>query len=206
MKIASLVWPLLLPLLLAGCRAERYYGPYLLQVPGPLQQDSVAHSFLLPLDQSAIDEQQQLEQCLADGGEDCNCRFPVLRVGDFSLQVDYTLGNTGSSEAAVMIWLGRRVSDQEIPPQQVAGMADVELLAEHHHHLLAGASVRMGFASEDIERAEVEIATALHPQCQQDSTALPGLQGLLLGLTLESGRPGPVEAVFSVLVDAGGWP
>lgn len=197
---------LLLPLLLAGCRAERYYGPYLLQVPGPVQQASVAHSFFLPLDQSAREQKQLLEQCLADGGEDCACRFPVLRVRDFQLQVDYSVKNSAAEQAAVMVWLGRRVGDQQLPPQQVAGMPDVELLVEHHHNLSAGETVLLGFASDEIETAEVRLAGSLYPACQQDRLDLPGLQSLLLGLTLESDNAGPVEAVFTVLVEAGEWP
>ncbi len=191
--------------LLAGCRYERYYGPFEFELPGNTNLSSTFRTFALPLDSGQLEQLSQLEGCDVSADPQCPCRLPVVTTGQYRTRIDYWVENRGT-DCQLMVWAGARTTASP-PPNEVAGFADVHVLLEHHHRIGSDEQVPGSFLPDDYEQAELRFSRIEYPQCDLPDSDLPAPRRLLVGASLESGADGAdVKLIFSVLLEGGRWP
>ena len=146
-----------------GCRGERYFGPYDLQVPTELKEVAAGHTFVFPLDEDDNNEITELLTCLTDEPDrpvPCICDYPVLTVAE--------------------------VQPPEPDPDVIPDLPRVEVLAEHHHQMGIGSSVESSFLEDEMTEVDLAYNAAVYPACPGSQNGLPAPLGLTFGLALDS--------------------
>ena len=199
-------------MLLPGCRDERFFGPYSLEVPTSIRELAAGRTFQFPLDDADLEEIDDLAACQAAEAEEptretpCVCDFPVLRVDEQHLRVDYRLTHIREQAANVLVWVGYQVAEDQPPPDILPDLPRIEVLGEHHHHVPAGARVDGSFLEDELDEADRTWAVLQHPDCEQETEALPSAQEILFGLALESEEPTGVSVEFTFRIRQGDQP
>lgn len=182
-------------LVLCGCRAERYYGPFSLDVPGAASEHTVWRTFRLPIDADARARDERRARCEQeepDRAVPCVCDYPTLRVGTYAVRVDYRLLHRRGDTTYATVWLGREV---EPPlPEQLPDAPQVEVLAEHLHRLEALDETSDSFQESEVSDAGLSFSFEEYPDCPGDTAYRPGPTEFWVGLSL----PAPDDAELSL--------
>jgi hypothetical protein len=191
-------------LALTGCRTERYFGPYQLQVPTELDDVAAGRTFEFPLDEDDNNEAAELQTCLTDEPDreiPCICDYPVLSVGEQSVRMDYRLTHTGGQSVNLMVWVGREALPRESDPEMIPDLPRVAVLAEHHHQLGTGSSIASSFLEDEMTDVDLAWTAWVHPGCPGPKNKLPAPLELIFGLALDSPEStGQVSLAFSLRV------
>jgi len=186
-----------------GCREDRYFGPYELDLPTEIQARATARTFELPLDDRDREELENLERCREEEPEreiPCICDYPVLTVSEQQVRIDYRLTHDSGDVAKVMVWIGRRVGDSEPDPEYFEDLPDVEVLAEHNHQLNAGQVLDDVFLENETHAVDLSLASLLHPACEQEITDLPVPLTIFYGMAFQSDDQASVSANFTIRI------
>jgi hypothetical protein len=210
-RFANLKAACALVALLPGCRAERYFGPYSLQVPSSIMEMAAARTFQFPLDDSDLEQADELAACLeAEALEPtretpCICDFPIVTISEQQTRVDYRLSHRRDQAANVLVWVGYEVEAGQVWPDVLPDFPQVEVMGEHHHHVAVGDSVNASFLEDELWDVDRSWASIQHFECEQDTDDLPSATEMLFGLALESEEPTriSVEFTFRVREDEG---
>lgn len=191
--------------LVAGCRAEQYFGPYSLTLPSELQEYAVARTFRFPLDQADLDQQIALADCLAnepDREVPCVCDYPVLTVDEQDVRLDYRLTAPSADQPVkAMVWVGRRVGPDEPDPEFFEELPRVEVLAEHHHQVSRLLDVRESFLEDEMRALDLALAIAQNPACDQPAGELPSPESIIYGLAFDQTTTQTVDAEFTFRIE-----
>jgi hypothetical protein len=175
--------------LLAGCRSERYFGPYELEVPTELEEVAAGRTFEFPLDEEDNTEMTDLQTCLVEEPDrpvPCICDYPVLTVAEQVMRMDYRLTHQGGQPVNVMVWVGREALPREQDPDMIPDLPRVEVLAEHHHQMNIGNSVESSFLESEMTDVDLAWTASVYPGCPGSESGLPAPLQLLFGLALDS--------------------
>ena len=185
-----------------GCRGERYFGPYDLQVPTELEEVAAGRTFVFPLDEDDNNEITELLTCLTDEPDrpvPCICDYPVLTVAEQVARTDYRLAHRAGTPVNVMVWVGREVQPPEPDPDVIPDLPRVEVLAEHHHQMGIGSSVESSFLEDEMTEVDLAYNAAVYPACPGSQNGLPAPLGLTFGLALDSpDATSQVDLAFSL--------
>lgn len=176
-------------LLAAGCRGERYFGPYELEVPTELEEVAAGRTFTFPLDEEDETEIDELLDCLAlDPPPDvpCICDYPIVTVGEQVARTDYRLVHHSGTPVNVMVFIGREVQPRESEPEMIPDLPRIEVLAEHHHQMSIGSSVESSFLEDEMTDVDLTYNAAVYPACPGTQNDLPAPLGLTFGLALDT--------------------
>jgi len=191
-------------LALAGCRAERYFGPYELQVPTELEEIAAGRTFVFPLDEEDNNEITELLTCLTDEPDrlvPCICDYPVLTVSEQIARMDYRLAHRAGTPVNVMVWVGREALPQEPDPDMIPDLPRVEVLAEHHHQMNIGSSVESSFLESEMTDVDLAYTATVYPGCPGAQNNWPAPVALTFGLALDSEEStSQVSLAFSLRV------
>jgi hypothetical protein len=182
----------------SGCRPERYFGPYRLELPSQLQERSAARTFRLPLNAEDQREQDNLDWCLAnqpDREVPCECDLPVLTVDEQQLRLDYRLVHSGGAAANVSVWVGLEAPAGQPAPALLPDLPRVEVMAIHLHRLLPGQAIDDSFSEEELRQADLAYAAARFELCDLEPGELPAPRHWLVGTSL------PGEELAKVVFD-----
>jgi hypothetical protein len=180
---------ILIGLLLAGCRGERYFGPYDLQVPTELEEVAAGRTFVFPLDEDDNTEIDELLTCLTDEPDrqpPCICDYPILTVGEQVARTDYRLVHHSGTPVNVMVFIGRDVQPRESDPEMVPDLPRIDVLAEHHHQMSIGSSVESSFLEDEMTEVDLAYNAAVYPACPGTQNELPAPLDLTFGLALDT--------------------
>lgn len=204
MMKTALVSILACTLAAAGCRTERYFGPYQLEVPTELEEAAAGRTFEFPLDEDDNNELTELQACLSDEPDrpvPCICDYPVLSISEQVVRMDYRLTHLGGQPVNVMVWVGREALPREPDPEMIPDLPRVAVLAEHHHQMGTGSGVDSSFLESEMTDAELTWTASVHPGCPGSDNDLPAPLELLFGLALDSpDSTGRVSLAFSLRV------
>lgn len=190
--------------LVPGCRPERYFGPYRLEVPTEIMERSAARTFELPLDASDKRERDNLVYCLENEPEreiPCRCDFPVLTADEQDVRIDYRLAHTAGAPVNASVWVGREVAADAEPPDLIPDLPRVEVMAIHLHRLQVGERVDDVFSEEELFQADLAFAAEHLDACEPDKPGqAPAPLAWLVGLSLTDDDDGQVwlETTFRV--------
>ena len=176
-------------MLAAGCRGERYFGPYDLEVPTELEEVAAGRTFVFPLDEEDNTEITELTDCLAQDPPPevpCICDYPVLTIGEQVMRTDYRLVHHSGTPVNVMVFIGREVQPRESEPEMIPDLPRIEVLAEHHHQMSIGSSVESSFMEEEMTDVDLAYNAAVYPSCPGTRNELPAPLGLTFGLALDT--------------------
>ncbi len=192
---------LVIATMFSGCRNERYFGPFSLEVPTQLKEDASARTFLFPLDEPDRNEIEDLAQCEIDEPErevPCICDYPILTVDEIDIRLDYRLSHQSGESTSVMVWVGREVPAGEPPPEYFPDLPRIEVLAEHHHQVQPAGIISSSFLEDEMIAVKLALATMLHPNCpQEDIGALPLDLSILYGLSVAVDNAAVIAGEFS---------
>ena len=191
-------------LALTGCRAERYFGPYELQVPTELEEVAAGRTFVFPLDEEDNNEITELLTCLTtepDRLVPCICDYPVLTVSEQVARMDYRLTHPGGQPVNVMVWVGREALPRETDPDMIPDLPRVAVLAEHHHQMNAGSSIDSSFLESEMTDVDLAWTASVYPGCPGSVGGLPAPLELKFGLAIASeDSTNQVSLAFSLRV------
>lgn len=186
---------------LPGCRAERYYGPFALEVPGAAREHTVWRTFRLPIDDAARARDERRARCEQEEptrAVPCVCDYPTLRVNSYAVRVDYRLLHRRGATTYATVWLGREV---EPPlPDQLPDAPQVEVLGEHLHRLEALDDTTDSFQESEVADAGLGFSFEEYPDCPGSSVYRPGPTGFWIGLSLPAEDDAELSLDFSVRV------
>jgi hypothetical protein len=180
---------ILIGMFLVGCRGERYFGPYDLQVPTELEEVAAGRTFTFPLDEDDNTEIDELLACLTDEPDrqpPCICDHPVLTIGEQVVRTDYRLVHHSGTPVNVMVFIGREVQPRESDPEMIPDLPRIEVLAEHHHQMSIGSSVESSFMEDEMTEVDLAYNAAVYPACPGAQNDLPAPLDLTFGLALDN--------------------
>jgi hypothetical protein len=191
-------------LAITGCRAERYFGPYELQVPTELEEVAAGRTFEFPLDEEDNHEMADLQTCLVDEPDrpvPCICDYPILTVSEQVVRMDYRLTHQGGRPVNVMVWVGRETLPREQDPDMIPDLPRVAVLAEHHHQMDIGSSIDSSFLENEMRDVDRAWTASVYPGCPGFESGLPAPLELIFGLALDSAdSTSQVSLAFSLRV------
>lgn len=195
-----------LGLVVLGCRPERYFGPYRIELPTELHERSAGRSFLLPLDAGDLREQADLDWCLAhepDRELPCRCDYPVLTVDEQDLRLDYRLENTAGDPVNASVWLGLEVPAGEAAPGLLPDLPRVAVLATHLHRLEPGVARDDSFSEDELHQADLAFAAGRYPECDLEPHELPAPLQWLVGASLAENVESSLTFEFTIRIRPG---
>ncbi len=195
-------------LALPGCRPERYFGPYQLQVPTDINERSAARTFELPLDSGDKRERDGLEYCLENEPErevPCRCDYPVLTADEQDLRIDYRLVHSAGAPVNVTVWVGLQVPAGTEQPRMLPDLPRVEVLASHLHRLQPGERTDDVFSEEEMLQADLAFAAERFDACELTRPGrAPAPLAWLVGLSLTEEDDARIELETTFRVRPGG--
>jgi hypothetical protein len=193
---------------LPACTPERYYGPYALEAPSPIEERSASRLFELPLSRQAqgrLEELQACEQLDPPPETPCACRFAPLPTGELALRVDYRLTHLGGPAVSVQIWVGDEVEPGAPAPDLLPDRPRVEVYAYHLRLLQPGQALDGSLSEAELDEASLAWSLDHHPECEPGSSGgRPAPRAWLLGLSLPGEEDARVSLELSVRVRGGG--
>jgi hypothetical protein len=199
---------LALALLGSACAPERYFGPFQLEVPTPLEERTAARTFEMPLDagqQAALEELQACQRDQPDRQPPCECDYPVQTISTLELRVDYKLTHLQGEAVSVEVWVGAEAEAGWPDPAVLPDRPRLAVFAFHLHRLGPGEAVVRSFSESELAAAELAWSNGHHPECDPEPPeARPAPLSWVLGASVPGAEQARVALELTVRVREGG--
>ncbi len=187
----------------SACDTERYFGPFELNVPTPIQLRTDSRTFELPLDSNDARELDNLNYCQQNEPErelPCRCDYPVLCVDEQRLRLDYHLGNSSQYPVNATVWIGVPVPDQWPSPKQVPDLPRIALLASHTHRVKSGQQTDDTIDEDEMSQAQQLYTEMFFKACESEDSPGPVPLSFVTGLSMDEDDEGMIQMEFTVRV------